>query len=102
MKGQVVQVQKQATIVAGAVASQIGTTNINQAAGSGNVSLPTACLIRVPAGALTVYLGGQAVTTATGCPLAAGEDIEIDLVNEILYGIVTTTSQTVYILRRGD
>lgn len=105
MKSEVVQVQSAATIIAGARADVIGTTTaVNPAAGSGNVSYPTACLIRVPSGALTVYLGGSGVSTANGCPIAAGEDIEVDLANEILYGVIssTTTSQTVYILRRGD
>lgn len=104
MKGETVQVQGTPTIIAGSVASQVGTTNVNVAAGAGNVSLPTACLIRNPAGGLTIYLGGSAVTAALGCPLAAGEDIEMDLVNEILYGVIasTTTSTTIKVLRRGD
>ena len=103
MKSEVVHIQSSPTIVAGADSSLIGlTTAVRPAAGSGNAAYPTACIIRIPSGAQTVYFGGSAVTTETGTPFAAGEDLEVDLMNEILYAVVSTTSQTVYILRRGD
>lgn len=95
MKGQRVTITSTATIVAGANAA--GT-----AAGDGSVSYPTAALVRVPSGAPTVYFGGSTVSASTGCPLVAGEDLVIDLVNEILYAVTDTTTATVYVLRRGD
>lgn len=103
MKGERVQVQGTATVIAGAKTVG-GLASVLNESGPGSVSMPTACLIRVPAGALTVYFGGSAVSASTGCPVEAGEDITVDLVNEILYAAISsqTTSQVVYILRRGD
>lgn len=95
MKGEVKTITTTATIVAGANAAGTG-------AGPGSVSYPTACLVRVPSGAATIYFGGSTVTSTTGTPFVAGEDIELDLVNEILYAVTATTTQSVYILRRGD
>ena len=95
MKGYSVQVNKTSTMVVGGRAQEEGR------ALDGSVSYPSAAIIRNPTGGQTVYLGGQNVTTA-GFPLAAGEDIEVDLVGEILFGITSTTSQTLFILRRGD
>lgn len=98
MKGERIQVTSTATPVAGHNSSD------SRQAGPGSVALPTAALIRVPSGALTVYFGGSQVTTGTGCPVVAGEDISVDLVNEILYAVIesSTTSQVVHVLRRGD
>ena len=98
MKGEVVQILSTATVVAGAKAGS--TTE----AGPGAVSMPTSFIVRVPAGALTVYFGGSQVTTETGTPFVAGEDLSGDLINEILYAVISssTTSQTVFVLRRGD
>lgn len=95
MKSEVITVGTTPTIVMGANAAGTG-------AGSGSVSYPTAGLIRIPTGSVTVYFGGSQVTTSTGCPFVAGEDVEVDLVNEILYGVVASGSQSVYVLRRGD
>ncbi len=95
MKSQVITVLTTPTVIAGG--NQAGT-----GAGPGSTSYPTACLIRVPSGAPTVYFGGSTVSTATGCPLVAGEDIEVDLVNEILYAVCSTTTTRIYVLRRGD
>ena len=96
MKGEIITVGSTPTIVAGS--SGVGTA----VAGAGSVSLPTAALIRIPSGSVTVYFGGSAVTTATGCPLVAGEDLEVDLVNEILYAVVSSGTQNINVLRRGD
>lgn len=98
MKGERIQVTSTATAVAGHSSSD------SRNAGPGSTALPTAALIRVPSGALTVYFGGSQVSTSTGCPIVAGEDLEVDMVNEILYAVIasSTTSQTVYVLRRGD
>lgn len=96
MKGQWITVTSTATVVAGA------STDLAGHAGPGSSSYPTAALVRVPSGAPTVYFGGSAVTSSNGCPLAAGEDLVIDLVNEILYAVTASTTTTVYVLRRGD
>jgi hypothetical protein len=96
VKGEQITIGTAATVVAGSDGTGRGL------AGGGSISLPTACLIRVPTGAQTVYLGGSQVTTGTGCPFIANEDVEVDLVNEILYGIVASGSQVVYVLRKGD
>lgn len=95
MKGYSVQVQKTVTMIVGGQDAETGR------ALSGDVAYPTAAILRNPSGGQTVYLGGIDVDT-TAFPLASGEDLEVDLVTEILYGITATTSQTVYILRRGD
>jgi len=80
----------------------IGGTNTTIAAVFGNVAYPMSIIVKVPASSGTVYLGGSGVNTSTnGFPLAAGESLEVDLVNEQLYAVTTVTT-TVYILRRGD
>lgn len=60
-------------------------------------------VIKVPAGAATVYLGGSDVTAAANnFPLAAGEEIAIDAApGEVLYGVCETTPTTVSILYQG-
>ena len=95
MKGYPVQVNKTTTMVVGGQDAESGR------ALEGDVSYPTSAVLRVPASGQTVYLGGPAVDT-TGFPLAAGETLEIDMVGDILYGVTATTSQTVYVLRRGQ
>lgn len=80
----------------------IGGTNTALVAIFGNnIGYPMAAIIKVPSGAGTIYLGQTGVTTAGGFPLAAGESLEVDMVNEALYAVATVTT-TVYILRRGD
>ena len=61
-------------------------------------------LIQNPTGGVTVYIGGAGVTTSSyGVALAAGSDISMDLLqNEIVYGIVTTGTQAVNVLRTGN
>lgn len=47
-------------------------------------------------GAVTVYLGGSAVTSSTGFPLEAGDTLPLDLGNDIiLYGITASGSADV-------
>ena len=94
MKGYAVQVQKTTTMLVG------GRDTENDRALSGSVSYPAAALITNPAGGQTVYLGGPDVSTAA-YPLESDSSLEVDLVGEILYAVTATTSQTVYILRRG-
>lgn len=97
MKGYSVQVQKTTTMVVGGRATEPGR------ALDGSVAYPAAAVISNPSGGQTVYLGGSDVNaTSLGWPLAAGSSIEVDLVGDILYGVTSTTSQTVYILRRGE
>ena len=95
MKGEVISVGTALTVIAGA-----DPTGRN--AGRGDVSYPTAALIRIPTGSPTVYLGGSSVTSTSGVPFVAGEDLQVDLVNEILYGVTVSTTATIYVLRRGD
>ncbi len=87
--------------VKGSVSTVGGTVIVLVSVGHGNVSYPSSALVKVPSGSGTIYLGGSAVTAATGFPLAAGEGLEVDMVNEALYAIATVTT-TVNILRRGD
>ena len=68
---------------------------------SHNVAYPGSAIIRVPTGAGTIYLGHAGVTSSNGFPLAAGESLEVDMVNDALYAVATTTT-TINILRRGD
>jgi hypothetical protein len=64
-------------------------------------------IVKVPAGGVTVYLGGAAVTADTtagtgGFPLAAGDSLAITSAEgEALYGIVATGTQSVNVLRQG-
>jgi len=46
--------------------------------------------------------GSPLRTTTNGFPLAAGEDIEVDMVTEHLYAVVATGTTSIFILRRGD
>jgi hypothetical protein len=65
-----------------------------------NIGYPMSAIIKNP-GPGTIYLGHHGVTTSNGFPLATDESLEIDMVNEAIYGVATVTT-TVYILRRGD
>lgn len=67
----------------------------------GNIGYPTAGILRNLDTGQTVYLGNSDVDTATGWPLAAGEDIEIDLIGDILWGVVAAGSCDLYVLRRA-
>ena len=96
MKASRVQVTTAVTMIVG------GRAGDTTRALAGDVAYPAAAVIRGPAGGQTVYLGGVAVDATDGFPLAAGETVEVDLVGEILYGMTSTTSQYVYVLRRGD
>ena len=106
MKSVAIQVQTSATIVTGSPSegAVLGDAAIGARplASAGSTAYPTAALIRIPTGAQTVYFGGQGVTTTNGCPFVAGESLEVDLAVEILWAITATTSQTIYVLRRGD
>ena len=63
---------------------------------------PISVLISVPAGAQTVYIGGENVTTANGMPIEAGTWKELDLgAKEVVYAIVSATTQVVSVLRVG-
>jgi hypothetical protein len=54
------------------------------------------------AGAASIFLGPDDVTTATGYELAAGGELGIDLApGEELYGIVATGTQAAQVLRAG-
>lgn len=79
MKGEVITVGTSRTEILGG--------NGDGTAGAGSSAYPSSGIIRIPAGSVTVYLGGSNVdTTTNGVPFVAGEDLEVDVVNEILYG----------------
>jgi hypothetical protein len=61
-------------------------------------------LVQNPSASTTVYIGGAGVTTASyGVALAGGADISIDLLQgEVLYGVVTSSTQNVNVLRAGN
>ena len=95
MRGYSVVIAATPTMVVGGQATEPGR------ALAGTVSYPAAAVVSNPSGGQTVYLGGITVDT-TGWPLAAGSSIEVDLVGDILYGVTSTTTQTLHILRRGE
>lgn len=68
----------------------------------GSVGYATAAIIRNLSSGQTVYIGGPDVDTTQGFPLAAGEDLEVDIVGDIIYGVTSTTSCYLYIFRRGS
>jgi hypothetical protein len=52
--------------------------------------------------AVTVYVGGSAVTTSTGFPVAAAGSFSVDLdKGEGLWGIVATGTASVIVLSQG-
>jgi hypothetical protein len=54
------------------------------------------------ASAVTVFVGGSAVTTSTGFPVAAGASFSADLdKGEGLWGIVATGTASVIVLSQG-
>jgi len=59
--------------------------------------------VQNPAGGADVYLGGEGVTTTSyGFLLGAGISFSVELQDdEKLYAVVTTSTQTVNILRQG-
>lgn len=60
----------------------------------------TGVVLSVPAGGVTVFVGGPSVTAAAGFPVAAGSSLSVDLDNyEQLFGIVATGSQAVNVLQ---
>lgn len=88
MKGVIVTVQTTATLILD------GT--------SGSSVYERAAIVSVPSGGQTVFLGGPDVDATNGFPMAAGTSIELQVVNEGLYGIVGASTQAVNVLRSGD
>lgn len=60
-------------------------------------------LIQNPTGGATVYIGGSGVTTSSyGYLLAASSELSIDILpDEVLYGVVSTSTQNVAVLKQG-
>lgn len=60
-------------------------------------------LIQNPTGGATVYIGGAGVTTTSyGYILAAQGELSIDiLADEVVYGVVATSTQNVAVLKQG-
>lgn len=97
MKGQLVLVTPVRTPVLG---HKTGTDGLQ--ADGGSAALPSSGLIRIPSGATTVYFGGYNVDTGSnGVPFVAGEDFDLTVVNEILYGVAASTT-SIYVLKSGD
>jgi hypothetical protein len=67
---------------------------------TGTANYPSSAILKNATGGATIFLGGKTVTTANGFPLAGGESLAVDLVNEELYG-VAASAVNLYILRRG-
>jgi hypothetical protein len=60
-------------------------------------------LVRIPSGGSSVYIGGSAVTTASGFELQAGESLSLNVdPGEELYGIVGASTQVVHVLYSTD
>ena len=57
-------------------------------------------IIQAPAAAV-MYIGGSAVTSSTGFPIAAGQAISMDLNNERVYGVLASGSGTAFVMRTG-
>jgi len=64
--------------------------------------LPRYSLALYNSSAVTVYVGGSAVTTSTGFPVAAAGSFSVDLDRgEGLWGIVATGTASVIVLSQG-
>jgi hypothetical protein len=57
-------------------------------------------IIQAPAAA-TLYVGGSAVTSANGFPIAAGQALSLDHEGERIYGVLASGTGTAYVLRSG-
>lgn len=74
---------------------------------AGATYTPDTVIVKVPAGGATVYIGGAAVTADTtagtgGFPVAAGESLSVPVgAEEVIYGIVEQSTQSVNVLRAG-
>lgn len=86
--------------MAAAVAPSVGTaatlltTTVDSSRGTQGV------VVAVPAGGVTVFVGGASVTAAAGFPVAAGSSLSVDLDNgEQLFGVVASGSQAVNVLQ---
>lgn len=60
-------------------------------------------LVTNPTGGATVYLGGAGVTTTSyGYILAAQGELSIDInADEVIYGVVASSTQNVAVLKQG-
>ena len=77
-----------------------GTNTVLVAVHGNNVGYPMSAIVK-NGSAGTIFVGHAGVTTSNGFPLAFGESLEVDLVNEGLYGVATVTT-SINVLRRGD
>lgn len=90
-----------ASVTVATTVTQLTTTDPGYG-GTGTHPDGQSIVIKVPAGGQVVYLGGPAVTSASGYPLAAGESFTADLApGDVLFGIVAATTQVVNVLRTG-
>lgn len=77
-----------------------GTCTVLVTTFENTAAYPMAAIIRNES-AGTIYLGHSGVTTSNGFPLKNGESLEVDMINDRLFGIATVTT-SISILRRGD
>lgn len=82
------------------VAVTVGTTRVRLSAvnNRGNVTAPSYTLVQNTDGAASVFIGGDDVTDANGMELEAGQREWFVLVQEALWGVVTSGTVNVRVL----
>lgn len=93
-------------VTVAATPTQLNTSRTDAIGGS-------SLAVKVPTGGATVFVGGAAVTAASGWPIAAGESLFLDIderaggasqgpsPDEAVYAIVASGTQSVNVLARG-
>lgn len=85
------------------VSVETTATALNDSAGRGDPDRWPAVVLYND-GSVTVYLGGEDVTTSgdtKGLPLTAGASMDIDVPDEIVYGIVASGTCDVIVFEVG-
>lgn len=66
------------------------------------LGIASSILVKVPTGGVEVFFGHATVTTANGYGVSAGESLALDLApGDVLYAIVASGTQPVYVLQTG-
>lgn len=79
----------------------VGTAPVELSAPSADHVGGSSVAIQAPVAAV-LYVGGPAVTAATGWPIAAGQTLAMDLgTQDRLYGVLASGTGTAYVLRVG-
>lgn len=66
----------------------------------GSASVPQSAIIKVPSGGATIEVGGHDLASGSGFELAAGEHIEVDLVTDDVWAVISGGSQEVQIIEK--